>query len=72
MSTTNGSYVSRAELAAHLGPMKSDIREIRDDIKTFVSSSQNSSWLGDRGRALVNAVVPAVISGGAVYLIVGH
>lgn len=30
METTNGEYVTRAELIAHLGPMRDDIHEIKD------------------------------------------
>lgn len=36
MEPVNGSYVTRAELKAHLDPMKSDITEIKGDVKTLV------------------------------------
>lgn len=32
----NGSLVSRAELKAHLDPMRSDINEIKQDVKTLI------------------------------------
>lgn len=34
--TENGNYVTRAELKAHLDPMKNDIAEIKGDVKTLV------------------------------------
>ena len=36
MSPENGNYVTRAELKAHLDPMKSDIHEIHGDVKTLL------------------------------------
>ena len=32
----NGSLVSRAEMKAHLDPMREDIREIKQDVKTLI------------------------------------
>lgn len=32
----NGSYVTRAELAAHIQPMRDDIKEIGDDVKKLL------------------------------------
>jgi len=36
-STENGNYVTRAELSAHLTPMRSDISEIKGDVKTLLA-----------------------------------
>jgi hypothetical protein len=34
--TTNGNYVTRAEMTAHISPMKEDITEMKADIKTLL------------------------------------
>ena len=50
MSEGNGSYVSRAELTAHLEPMREDIREIKQDVKAIA----DSQWLGPQGRTFLS------------------
>jgi hypothetical protein len=35
--STNGNYVTRAELKANLDPMRNDITEIKGDVKTLLA-----------------------------------
>lgn len=35
----NGSHVTRAELEAHMAPLRSDIREIKGDVKTLIEAN---------------------------------
>lgn len=36
MNGENGSYVTRAEMRANLDPIKADIKEIKDDVKSLL------------------------------------
>lgn len=49
--------VTRSELAAHLEPIKADIAEIKTDVKAI----RDQSWLGPRGRGVVNALVNGLL-----------
>lgn len=42
MSTENGNYVTRAEMQAHLAPMRDDISEIKGDVKSLLASNAGS------------------------------
>lgn len=60
MSTTNGSSVTRAELAAHIkgidqrfANVESDIIEIKYGIQGIRDHVLQESWLGPRGREFV-------------------
>lgn len=48
--TDNGSYVTRAELAAHLGPMREDVQEIRDDVKSLLASQARTDAKAEVSR----------------------
>ena len=58
--TVNGSHVTRAELDAHLLPMREDISEIRDDVKTLLRSDakhegmavEQIAWMHSRRWAI--------------------
>jgi hypothetical protein len=48
--------VTRAELVAHLEPMKDDIREIKGDVKALIEDRAEHAWLGERGRRVIAGV----------------
>lgn len=68
----NGSYVSRAELTAHLGPMKDDIAEMKGDLKTLLAQ-ESAGWLGARGQKIADQIMAgglaAVVAAGVTLLI---
>ena len=70
--TQNGGYVTRAELNAHIGPMKEDIAEIKDDVKTLLRSRDG----GYAVAGLMRWIVPVIASLGSsslvAYLIAAH
>lgn len=58
MSTPeNGTYATRAELNAHLTPMKSDIAEIKADVKSLLLARAGSSAVADRRRFFSDRVL---------------
>ena len=65
---SNGSFVSRAELAAHLEPIRDDVKEIRDDVKSLLRSQAASSALSSWNRFLFGTVCVGLI--GAVATLV--
>lgn len=48
----NGRYVTRAELMAHLVPMREDIGEIKDILK----NKDNDRWLGPKGSKVFGSL----------------
>lgn len=67
MSESNGSVVSRAELKAHLDPMRSDITEIKGDVKALLlanavdrAASTRRRRFSDRTLAYVGIFVAAL------------
>lgn len=50
MSPENGNYVTRAELKAHLDPMKSDISEIHADVKTLLLAQAGDTAIEAKAR----------------------
>jgi hypothetical protein len=67
-------HVTRAELAAHLGPMQEDVRELRDGQDKLRSEMQagfakiaDSQWLGPQGRTFLSG---AGLVGAAVAILI--
>jgi hypothetical protein len=66
--TENGDNVTRAELMAHLNPIKSDIWEIKSDVKillrndagTIAVSNWKKFWVGAFGIAFLGLIVTVV------------
>lgn len=52
----NGNFVTRAELAAHLNPLREDVTEIREDVKALLASQAASRALTIWNRFLVGTV----------------
>lgn len=74
---TNGSYVTRAELSAHLGPIRDDLSEVKGDVKMLlagqaqqVGESQYGRRVTDRTLAMLAIVVAAAGSLGAILAVV--
>lgn len=42
-------HITDRELEAHLGPIRSDIREIKNNLKEIA----DSQWLGPQGRTFI-------------------
>lgn len=69
----NGNYVTRAELSANLTPIKSDVSEIKADVKILLAgaagdravSGSRKYWLAT-GAVLLGSIWPVVI------VIAGH
>lgn len=49
-------FVTERELRAHLDPIRSDLGEIKADVKLLLAPSPDA-WLGARGRGVVTTVV---------------
>jgi hypothetical protein len=72
MSDTNGSPVTRAELAAHIKGIDQQFKDVADDISEIkfgihgISEAMRragaDSFLGGRGRKLIDGVVVASIA----------
>lgn len=65
----NGSYVTRAELSAHLTPMREDITEIKKDVKTMLTAQ--AGWRGAAdarrfGTTVVASSLSALVTIGVV------
>lgn len=64
----NGSYVTRAELRAHLEPIREDVAEIRTDVKSLLGfqaasaaiSSWQRFWIGTAGVGGLGALATLV------------
>lgn len=68
----NGGYVTRAELRAHLDPMKEDIHEIRGDVGEIRTAlGAGPRWLGARANAVVDKLLPTLIALAALYVLSG-
>lgn len=77
---SDGSPVTRAELAAHLRPMRDDILEIKDGLNALIADRRERALLGERGRkilagaasktgiAITAGVVSAAITVASTYL----
>ena len=70
----NGSYVTRAELKAHLDPMKEDIGEIKEGVQTLLLERAGHQALAKSKRLLSDRVIAwgalcaAVLSGAGIWL----
>lgn len=49
-------YVTRAELKAHLDPMRTDIKEIRSDVKSLLGSQAGGQALSAWNKFLLAGV----------------
>lgn len=66
----NGGHVTRAELNAHLVPMRDDITEIRQDVHEIREAlGAGPRWLGARANAVVDKILPAIIAVGALWVL---
>lgn len=66
----NGDKVTRAELQAHLDPMKEDISEIRKDVEGIrLAMGAGPRWLGNRANNIIDKVLPAAIALGAAWIL---
>lgn len=50
MSPENGNYVTRAELQAHIVPMKEDIAEIHTDVKALLLAQAGDTAVEAKAR----------------------
>jgi hypothetical protein len=69
MTGVNGNYVTRAELAAHLEPMKEDIRETSGDVKQLLALYHQEKGKSQIRHWAANIAV-SLMSGGAVTIFV--
>lgn len=70
MPTSNGDYVTRAELNAHLSGVRENIREIKEDVHEIRTAlGAGPRWLGARANAIVDKLLPAGIALAAVWLL---
>jgi hypothetical protein len=70
MPSHNGDHVTRAELNAHLQPLRDNIREIKDDVHEIrVTLGAGPRWLGARANAVIDKLLPTAIALGAVWLL---
>lgn len=53
MAAENGHHVTRAELEAHLKPIREDVSEIRTDVKSLLASQAGQSALSAWHRAVL-------------------
>ena len=71
MPETNGNYVSRAELSAHLEPMKADIHEIKETVQYLrsdhdtVQGAAGANRRASDRRLTLYAVGAAIVSAAA-------
>jgi hypothetical protein len=66
----NGGYVTRAELAAHLNPMRDDISEIREDVHEIRTAlGAGPRWLGARANSVIDKLLPTLLALAAVWLL---
>jgi hypothetical protein len=69
----NGNYVTRAELNAHLRPIRDDIGEIKDDVHEIRQAlGAGPRWMGARFNALVDKVLPTLLAIAAVWVLSGR
>lgn len=70
MPSSNGEHVSRAELNAHLEPLRNNIREIKEDVHEIrVSLGAGPRWMGARMNAVIDKMLPTAIAIGAVWVL---
>lgn len=55
--TENGSYVTRAELNAHLGPLRDDLHDIKTDVKKLLAAQAGGQTVSSWNRFLVGTVI---------------
>lgn len=48
---SNGGYVTRAEMLAHLAPMQKALERIEGKVDTLTARDAEEHWLGPRGKA---------------------
>jgi hypothetical protein len=56
-------YVTRDEFRATIGPIQSDVTEIKADVKAMRSASESTRWLGIRGQDFIANILPLVCVG---------
>lgn len=61
MPERNGSHVTWRELNLALDPIKSDVAEIKGDVKAMRSETNENAWLGPRARGVVTTIVSGSI-----------
>lgn len=69
----NGEYVTRAELNAHLHPLRENMKEIKEDVHEIrISLGAGPRWAGARFNAIVDKLLPALIAVGALWVLEGR
>lgn len=53
MPVQNGTHVTRAELEANLKPLRADVAEIRDDVKSLLAAQAGAAALSAWHRAVL-------------------
>lgn len=72
MPTSNGDHVTRAEMNAHLQPMRDDIHEIREDVGEIrLALGAGPRWLGARANAVIDKILPTLIAVAALWVLSG-
>ncbi len=70
MPSSNGDHVTRAELNAHLQPLRENIHEIKNDVHDIREAlGAGPRWMGARANAVVDKLLPAGIALAAVWLL---
>ena len=71
MASENGNYVTRAELRAHLDPMKSDISDIAEDVRfvrdAYIAERAVEKSSKDRGARRIGLTSLAIAAAGSLY-----
>lgn len=70
MPDTNGQYVTRNELGAHMRRVDDNLDSIRADVSEIRSHmGAGPRWLGQRATAVVDKFLPAAITVAALLLL---
>jgi hypothetical protein len=70
---TNGSYVSRNELSAHIRRLDDNIDAIRHDVSEIKTSlGAGPRWAGARFNALIDKVLPTLLAAAAIWVLSGR
>lgn len=68
--TTNGDLVTRAELNAHLQPLRDNIKDIKEDVHEIREAlGAGPRWMGARFNNAVDKLLPALIAIGALWVL---
>lgn len=73
MADSNGNYVSRNELAAHIRRLDDNIDSIREDVSEIRSAlGAGPRWFGARANAVIDKILPIAISAAALWVLSGR